>query len=573
MARLVQKRVRGHAYWYAVESRRVDGKPRVVWQHYLGKTEDVIARCTEGPGAYDAVVYEFGAVAAVLAIAERLQLEQIVDAHLPPGRQSVGVGRYLLLAAINRVVAPKSKRQIGDWYEDTVLRRLWGLPKQNFTSQRFWQAMDRVDDAALGRIEEDLARKASSEFGLSLDGLIYDATNFYTYIATRHDGSLPQRGHNKQKRNDLKQVNLALLAAADGHVPLLHEVYPGNVPDSKEFAAITARLAGRCRALGAGAVTLVFDKGNNSEENLALVAREGLHFVGSLVPSQHKDILAVPLAAYREVNAQRWPGLLSHRSVRRVYQAERVVVATFNPALWEGQMQGLRAQRGRIEAAMGQLQAKLQGPPGARRGRKPTVESTQRLVARLLRGREPGPYLHFTVQPGPDGSLQLQWHWDDEGLQQMIDRHFGKTLLFSDHPDWTDEQIVAAYRSQAKIEDAFKQMKDTQFVNWRPLYHRLDGMIRVHAAYCVFALLLASLLQRELRRGGASVGFTALMETLAGIRAVVDVPRDEQQRRSVPVSIRLTRRSAEQERLFQLLGLSRFHPEVPARKTRTGTTD
>ena len=107
MARLVQKRVRGHAYWYAVESKRVDGKPRVVWQHYLGKSEDVIARCTQGPGAYDAVVYEFGAVAAVLAIAERLQLEQIVDAHLPPGRQSVGVGRYLLLAAINRVVAPK----------------------------------------------------------------------------------------------------------------------------------------------------------------------------------------------------------------------------------------------------------------------------------------------------------------------------------------------------------------------------------------------------------------------------------------------------------------------------------
>ena len=67
-----------------------------------------------------------------------------------------------------------------------------------------------------------------------------------------------------------------------------------------------------------------------------------------------------------------------------------------------------------------------------------------------------------------------------------------------------------------------------------------------------------------------SVGFTALMETLAGIRAVVDVP---QQRRSMPVSIRLTRRSADQERLFQLLGLTRFHPEVPARKTRTGTTD
>ena len=111
MPRLVQKRVRGHPYWYAVESKRVDGKPRIVWQRYLGKAEDIIARCTQGPGAYDAEVYEFGAIAAVLAIADRLQWEQIIDRHLPPGRQSVGVGRYLLLAAINRVVAPKSKSQ------------------------------------------------------------------------------------------------------------------------------------------------------------------------------------------------------------------------------------------------------------------------------------------------------------------------------------------------------------------------------------------------------------------------------------------------------------------------------
>jgi hypothetical protein len=78
-----------------------------------------------------------------------------------------------------------------------VPRRLWGLPRQNFTSQRFWQAMDRVDDAALVPIEEDLARKDSSEFGLSLEG-IDNATNLYTHIATRHNATLRQRGHNKQ---------------------------------------------------------------------------------------------------------------------------------------------------------------------------------------------------------------------------------------------------------------------------------------------------------------------------------------------------------------------------------------
>ena len=94
MPRLMRKTVRGHQYWYAVESKRVNGKPRIVWQRYLGKMDDIIARCLQGPGAYDVVVYEFGAVAAVLSIAERLGLEAIIDRHVPKGQQEEGVGRY-----------------------------------------------------------------------------------------------------------------------------------------------------------------------------------------------------------------------------------------------------------------------------------------------------------------------------------------------------------------------------------------------------------------------------------------------------------------------------------------------
>ena len=577
MARLMRKTVRGHEYWYAVESKRVNGKPRIVWQRYLGKMDDIIARCLQGPDAYDVDVYEFGAIAAVLSIAERLGLESIVDRHVPKGQQDVGVGRYLLLAAINRVVAPKSKAQIGDWYERTVLRRLWSLPAHHFTSQRFWQAMNRVDAAAIDAIELDMVRAAVTEFGVEVRGLIYDATNFFTYINTRTTGELPQRGHNKQKRNDLRQVNLALLAAADGHVPLLHEVYAGNVPDSKEFEGVCSRLVARCRLLAGddAEVTLVFDKGNNSQANLERVADQHLHFVSSLVPSQHKELLVVPKVAYHAVDAERWPGLLAHRVLRKVYGVERTVLATFNPELFEGQMQGFLRQRDRIDASLQALQAKLQrwadaSPP---RGRKPTPEGISRLVARIIRGREPGPYLRHEVTPDPGGVLALTYSWDDAGMQAMIDRHFGKTLLFTDQSHWTDRQILAAYRSQAKIEDAFKQMKDPHFVSWRPLLHWTDQKVGVHAAYCVFALLLSALLHREVRRAAPdkAPAFGALLESLAQIKGVVDIPRDSGRKRSAPVTVRLTRREPDQERLFQLLGLQRFHPEVP-KPAKTGAT-
>ena len=290
------------------------------------------------------------------------------------------------------------------------------------------------------------------------------------------------------------------------------------------------------------------------------------------MPAQHKDLLTVPLVAYHEVDGERWPGLLVYRTVKTVFGAERVVVTTFNPTLWEGQMKGLRAQRAKIELALQALQTKLgrweqSSPP---KGRKPTPESVRAVVARILRRREPGPFLRYESRLDEAGVLHLSYHWDEAAMQAMIDRHFGKTLLFSDQLGWTDEQIVAAYRSQAKIEDAFKQMKDPHFVSWRPLLHWTDQKVRVHAAYCVFALLLAALLQREVRHAGLTPSLDALLETLAGIKGVIDLPRPGGRRRSLPVSIRLTRREPEEERLFQILGLARFHPEVTP--TMTGTT-
>ena len=122
MARLMRKTVRGHEYWYAVESKRVNGNPRIVWQRYLGKMDDIIARCLQGPGAYDVIVYEFGAVAAVLSIAQRLGLEAIIDRHVPRGQQEVSVGHYLLLATINRVVSAMRSFAAGSDFSIEAIR-------------------------------------------------------------------------------------------------------------------------------------------------------------------------------------------------------------------------------------------------------------------------------------------------------------------------------------------------------------------------------------------------------------------------------------------------------------------
>jgi transposase len=92
------------------------------------------------------------------------------------------------------------------------------------------------------------------------------------------------------------------------------------------------------------------------------------------------------------------------------------------------------------------------------------------------------------------------------------------------------------------------------------MLHWTDSKIQVHAFYCVLALLLTSLLQRELARKGESLSINSMLEELAGIReTLVIYPRRQGQRQSPAVAC-LTRQNALQQRLFSLLGLERYAP-------------
>src|ERR1035438_8943985 len=110
MPSLTPKQIGGHTYYYARYCQRVDGKPKIVRQVYLGKIDDLVAaveHSNQPPQPLETDVAAFGDSAALFDIAQRLDLVQLLDSILPPKRhQGVSGGQYLLLAAINRAVSP-----------------------------------------------------------------------------------------------------------------------------------------------------------------------------------------------------------------------------------------------------------------------------------------------------------------------------------------------------------------------------------------------------------------------------------------------------------------------------------
>jgi transposase len=326
MASLTKKIVNGKPYYYLRESQRVNGKPKIVRTVYLGSAESIEERLLR-PKVEEVSMREFGGSVAAYSIAETLDVVATVDRHVPKrGHQGPSVGQYLLLAALNRCVAPRSKSQIGSWYEKSVLARLLPLTAKQLTSQRFWDNMERLSSDQIAAIEQELAQNAVTRFGLDLNCLLFDATSFFTFLDSfKQRAKLPERGHAKQGHDNLGLLGLAVLATTDGDVPLLHHTYAGNQHDSVMVHSVVDQLFARCRALSeqVDQITLVFDKGNNSEVNLDLVEQGPLHFVGSLVPTQHQDLMAIERERMRRLDRSQLPAVWAYRTEKKVFDRNR----------------------------------------------------------------------------------------------------------------------------------------------------------------------------------------------------------------------------------------------------------
>ena len=179
MPSIVKKRIKGHPYYYLVETAWKNGRSRIVHQQYLGKAADIARAVTQRGGVrpHKASVGTYGAVAALYRQAERLDVVGIIDRHAPKRRQGPSVGQYLLLAAINRATAPTSKAGMLEWYRSTRLSHWMPFTDAQLKSQRFWDHMGYLSADGIAAIEDEWTRRMVETEGLGLRSLIYDATN------------------------------------------------------------------------------------------------------------------------------------------------------------------------------------------------------------------------------------------------------------------------------------------------------------------------------------------------------------------------------------------------------------
>jgi transposase len=572
MPSLIAKKKGNKLYYYVVESARVEGKPRIVHQAYLGTAEKLaeMVRDRTAPVPLAASMREFGLPAALWSAAQQTGVWDLLCSLWPAPRSGPSAAHYLLLAAIHRICRPGPKTEVAEWYRTSILSALWNFPAERFSSQAFWDAFERIlpeDQQDLPAVEDPLERAQLALLGLwkekqlvSRRLLAYDTTNFYTYIAsTNTRNQLAQRGHNKQGRHNLRQVGLSYVLDGDHGLSLCHHVYPGNIADVDEFSTALARITRMLdqNQIERETVTLVLDKGSAALANTVALEEARLGWISALPWNQAPAEFRSRAVEELPVCSSAQPGVRAEAEKILIHGREYLCVLKYSASFAGEQLHSVTTSVSRVLQSLRRLTRELN---------KPKVhwkhEQIERKIRRWLLAPFLGELIRYELQQR-DGQWHLQFDFDTAAFSQLLEQRLGRTVLLTNRLDWSGEQVVAGYAGQQSIERVFRGLKDGDWLGWDPMHHWTDRKIRIHAFYCMLGISLLNHIHRQAKAAWADLSLEQLLEELEQIKQFVLLYPTQGEKGPPRTAYVLSQQTLAQQALVKSLGLEQLHRSTP----------
>jgi transposase len=516
MVSLIRKFVKGHLYWYAAKSARVRGKPRIVWQKYLGSADHITESMTQSHKTRDLMIESMplGHVAALARANEDLHFIDIVDKHTnKKSTDGLSVGQYILLQIMGRAEGALSRDAIADWYPGSVTKLLMNTPHK-MNAKNLIRHLDYPTTDAIRSIEDDLARRLL-DLGLTPTKLLWDTTNVFTRIDS--GGDIPQKGHSKEHRNDRNLIGIGLAVSSE-NIPFFHETFEANNHDSKVFSDVIDVIVDRLKKINADAekVVMIIDKGNNSDDNIKALIKKA-HVIGTIRSDQAEEYLRVPLKSFEPIYKNGGEDeLLAYRTKGTHYGEEFTIVATYNPRTQRKQQAKYEESKAKILTELADLKNRVENNRG--RGRPWTQNRAIRAIVDIIPMHMRSVFNYDVVKKVGRGGGLIMSFGINEKKEMIRYSSFGKIIHFTDLHDWSSKEISESYNSKYQIEDDFRWLKDKLMIPIKPIYVRTDPHIRSHVFICVMGLLFYRYIQWKLRRNGREYSTQELANILDGIR-------------------------------------------------------
>ena len=467
---------------------------------------------------------------------QRLRLQQFLQDHLPreDRRSRVSTASGLLLLLKNLLVSREPLYGVGEWAARYAPGSLGLSPAQlpSLNDYRVGRCLDRLYDADIPTLTLAVVVHAVREFGVELDELHNDSTTITfhgDYESADRERTLRGRlrlavtwGHNKDHRPDLKQLLYILTVTRDGAVPVQFRVQSGNATDDRSHRATWDLL---CKLTGRRDFLYVADCKLATAENMAYIHQHGGRFLSVLPRTRAED------AAFRTKILE---GRVCWRRIHDKYDDDGDLVDRFSVhepeitsiegyrLIWyhstrKAEVDAL-ARHHRIERALGRL-AELRQKLASPRTRYRQRAKVAAAVEAILRDTETEAWIEVTIEEratetfrqqrrGRPNAQSLYVRQEKMGFDLKCQVNHARLAeaarcdgifpLITNDMKMSAKDSLLAYKHQPMIEKRFAQLK-TDFVV-APVY--LKEVSRIQALLCMyfFALLVESLLERELRR-------------------------------------------------------------------------
>jgi len=467
---------------------------------------------------------------------QQMNLEEIVLDCLGGSRQGViDHAKVLTILIHNLLLSPGPLYRLADWVE-SIEPSVLGLSPQQLQAindDRAARALEALASSRGRNVLFRLALRVIKHFELDTRRVHFDTTPVTLYGEYAASVTEPRiaRGHNPNHRTDLKQLKFGLNVVADAAVPISHGIYSGNRTDDTIHRG---NWDGVRELLGRADFTYVADSKLCTRENLALIASHGGRFV-TVLPRTRGEDKRFRSTLRRE--GVRWRKILELPG-RRLSDPPTIYSTCAGPQrtddgyrlIWVRSSAKARQDAERRQWHLEQAQRELVELSGKLNRRKlKTRAAIKAAVRKILVRHHCRHLLQVTVRshkvithkrlrrgrPGPSDPVRevighiysLEVAPDEEALRRER-RVDGVFPLITNLAKVSKKEILLIYKYQPYLEKRFALLKSELSV--APVYLkkplRIAGLLQ---AYFI-AMVLAALIERQVRRAMASAGIESL---------------------------------------------------------------
>lgn len=432
-------------YLAEVKSAREGDKVRQQFIRYVGR-EVSGKRIFSGSAEETEVtsVKVWAPLAVLDSLAKQINLSELLGEH----------GDYILSMVYAHCLDPKSVNKMEEWFSRTDLHKMLSI--NDVSEQKLYDALDSINEKNEGLIQKKIFESVTEKFKLRPAGYFFDVTNVYFYGT---ECCIAKKGHNKEGKHK-PQVQIGLAVTKEDSIPILHKTYEGNIFDARTLQNFLVDF----NYFSIGEITIVWDRGVTSEENIILAKKTGFEVICGLAIKQ---------------NVEKKVDEILDKKIDFIRIGERIKLK--NTVLYcIKQKYGYRSIKGQLVLCFNEEQARI---------------NRETRFDKIIQAQE----LRKKKRPISEG-IKKYLNQDNTINEKEVNKarkYDGYSVIFSTK-DLPTTEIVKPYFSKDKVEKAFRSLKSV--LGLRPIKHWLEKRVKSHIFICYISYLLLSLLEKKIKK-------------------------------------------------------------------------